>query len=81
MKTKTYIIFLIIVIIVSLAVYYFSWQQGYKAGFEKGKEVGKAAAKVEAGETVQNPFEEIPSTNPFEDAINPFRDSYKNPFK
>lgn len=81
MSTKNLVILLIVVIVVALGVYYFSYQKGYKVGFERGKEVGRAAAKVEAGEAVVNPFEGIPSANPFEDAINPFRDLYKNPFK
>ena len=72
---------LIVVLVVLVVVYYFSYQQGWKVGFEKGKEVGRTAAKVEAGEAVTNPLEKIPSANPFEDAVNPFRDSYKNPFK
>ncbi len=62
-------------------VYYFSYGFGYKTGYEAGKEIGKAAAKTEAGAAVENPLEQMPSTNPFEKAVNPFKELYKNPFK
>ncbi len=31
-------------------------------------------------EAVTNPGDKIPSTNPYEKVVNPFRDAYKNPF-
>lgn len=36
---------------------------------------------VDVSEAVKNPVEEMPSANPYENVKNPFKDSYKNPFK
>lgn len=36
---------------------------------------------VDVSEAVKNPVEEMPSVNPYENVKNPFKDSYKNPFK
>lgn len=61
--------------------YQSGFQKGYKTGYDKGKEVGRAAAQTKPGEAVKNPLEEMPSTNPFEQVVNPFKELYKNPFK
>ncbi|MBI2450589.1 MAG: hypothetical protein HYV47_03595 [Candidatus Nealsonbacteria bacterium] len=74
---RNIIIFIIVLVLAAAGAYYF----GYQQGFSKGKEMGKAAAEVGAGAAVENPLEEMPSTNPFEEAVNPFKDLYKNPFK
>jgi len=70
-------IFIIVLLLVAAGAYYFGYQQGYG----KGMEAGKAAAQVGAGGAVQAPLGEMPSTNPFEKAVNPFKELYKNPFK
>lgn len=75
------IILIVTVLVVGVGVYYFSYQKGYKVGYEAGKEIGKAAAKTEAGAVVENPLEQMPSANPFEEVVNPFKELYKNPFK
>lgn len=36
---------------------------------------------VDVSEAVKNPVEEMPSANPYENVKNPFKDTYKNPFK
>lgn len=81
MDKKTLLIFLGGVLVVAAGVYYFSYQKGFSVGFQAGKEAGRAAAQVKPGEVVSNPLEKMPSTNPFEEVINPFKELYKNPFK
>ena len=81
MDKKILIIFTVVVLVVAVGVYYFSYKKGYSAGYKEGKEVGRAAAQVKAGEVVTNPMEKMPETNPFEKVINPFKELYKNPFK
>lgn len=77
MSTKVVIIFIIVLLLVAGGAYYIGYQKGYAGGME----VGKAVSKIEASQAVTNPLEEMPSTNPFEKAVNPFKDLYKNPFK
>ena len=77
MKPKVVIIFIVLLLLAAGGAYYFGYQQGYG----KGMEAGKAAAQVGAGGAVQTPLGEMPSTNPFEKAVNPFKDLYQNPFK
>ena len=74
---KTIIIFIIVLLLAVAGAYYF----GYLKGYGKGMEGGRAAAKSGAGAAVETPLGEMPSTNPFEKAINPFKDLYQNPFK
>ncbi len=77
MNKKILIIFIIIVLVVAGGVYFV----GYRAGYRAGMETGIMASQVEPGEVVTNPMEKMPSTNPFEKVVNPFRELYKNPFK
>lgn len=81
MDKKVLIIFIIVVVIVAGVVYYFSYQKGYQVGFETGKEIAKLAAGVSPEKMVGNPLEKMPSVNPFEKIINPFKELYRNPFK
>lgn len=81
MNKKILIIFVAAIIIVAGGVYYFSYQMAYQKGYDAGKEAGIAAQKTTAGAAVTNPLEQMPSTNPFEKTVNPFKDLYKNPFK
>ena len=77
MKPKVVIIFIVLILLAAGGAYYF----GYQLGYGKGVEAGKAVTEVGAGGAVQAPLEQMPSTNPFEQAVNPFKDLYKNPFK
>lgn len=85
MDKKILIIFIIVVLVAATGAYLFGNQIGYgkgkQAGYEEGKEIGRAAAQTEAAQAVANPLEELPSTNPFEETVNPFEDAYQNPFK
>lgn len=89
MDKKLLIIFIIVVLVVAAGAYWLGLQKGLglgygkgkAAGYEEGKEVGRAAAQTEASQAVTNPLEELPSTNPFEEVVNPFEAAYKNPFK
>jgi len=76
-KPKVVIIFIVLLLLAAGGAYYFGYQQGYV----KGVEAGKTTVEVGAGGAVQAPLEEMPSTNPFEQAVNPFKDLYTNPFK
>lgn len=90
---KVLIIFIIVLLVVAGLVYWGSYNLGYKkgfnlgydlgkkTGFDEGKEVGRTAAKTEAATAVTNPIEQIPSANPFEEGVNPFKELYQNPFK
>ncbi len=86
MNKKTLIIFAGIILIVTVGVYYFSYQAGYLAGFESAKELTQAKAEgeeeeIDMGNIVSSPLEKMPSINPLEKVINPFKGLYKNPFK
>ena len=72
-KVLSIIIFIIVVLLVAGGAYYF--------GFKQGEEMGRMTARVTAGEAVSNPMGKMPSTNPFESLINPFKEIYKNPFR
>jgi len=81
MKVKIFIIVILVIVIMGAAVSYFSYKAGYKKGYDLGKEAGITASKVQPSEAVTNPLEEMPSINPFEKVLNPFKEGYKNPFK
>ncbi len=71
------VIFVIVVLAVAGGGYYY----GHKLGYEEGVEIGRVAAQVEAGDVVSNPMENMPSTNPFDEIVNPFDEAYQNPFE
>ena len=77
MNTKIVIIALVSAAAAGVGAYYF----GYQTGYEAGKEFGMTATQTGAGAAVTNPLENLPETNPFEKAVNPFKDLYQNPFK
>ena len=77
MSKKVLIIFIVALVAVAGTVYYFSYQMGYR----EGKEFGRLMGEISAGTLVENPLGEMPSVNPFEKIINPFKELYKNPFK
>ena len=78
-KKQLLLIAVFVIVIVAAAggaCYY-----GHKIGYEEGVEIGRAAAQVEAGDIVSSPMENMPSTNPFEEVVNPFDEAYQNPFE
>lgn len=77
MNAKVVVIVIALILLAAGGAYYFGYQQGYG----KGMEAGANAAKVGAAGAVEAPLGEMPTTNPFEKAINPFKDLYTNPFK
>ena len=81
------IIIAVAVLIVGLGA---GFTYGKKIGFDKGKESGIAQEKKAqedflkkaSGESMVNPADYIPETNPLKDAkTNPFEGIYQNPFK
>ncbi len=78
---KKILIAAVVAIIIAGGAAYFAYSFGYQKGHTAGVETGRAAAQSEAGAAVTNPLEKLPSTNPFENTVNPFKDLYKNPFK
>lgn len=50
-----------------------------KTGTEQITTVQEKATEA-IKEAATNPAEKIPSANPYEKVVNPFRDAYKNPF-
>lgn len=76
MKKIILVILIIVVIIVVLAVIYL-WPNLLPKE-EKG---GVKLPQVEVGKAVENPLEGMPSANPYEEVVNPFKEAYKNPFK
>lgn len=95
MKTGFLIGIIIFLVAVAGLVFYLNSQKGFRAlPKEEAKRAAEATGEIKEkapttslekaleGVGVEgNPLEEIPSTNPFEDVPNPFRDSYQNPFK
>ena len=71
------VVFVIIAVAVGIAGYYY----GHQTGYDEGIEIGRAAGQVEAGDVVSNPMENMPSTNPFDEVVNPFDEAYENPFE
>lgn len=93
MSRKIIIILITAVAAVALTiflVYYIS-----KSKVEKPEEVGQKEFQIpdvgadfnigvnagNIGEATENPLKNMPSTSPLEEVANPYRDSYKNPFK
>ena len=83
--SKKFIIIHIIILVVLVSiiggVYYLSYKKGYATGYAVGDRQGRAAAQVNTENIVGNPLENMPSANPFEKVVNPFKELYKNPFK
>lgn len=77
MDKKVLIVLILVLLLAAGGAYFF----GYQKGYAKGMKVGRAAVQAGAGGAVSNPLGEMPSTNPFEEAVNPFKDLYQNPFK
>lgn len=88
MKKQILIVIIAVIVLAALVaggIYYWKY---YKKGAEGEKgiapvvpEVSGLGATVDIGEATANPVENMPSTNPYEKAVNPFEDAYKNPFK
>ena len=71
MKKKLLIILIVVaLVVVAAGIYYYFY-------YQKSQEVAGVIPKA----AVSNPLEKMPETNPFEKAVNPFKDLYQNPFK
>lgn len=70
-------VFVIVIVAAAGGAYYY----GHKIGYEEGVETGRVAAQVEAGDIVSSPMGNMPSTNPFDEVVNPFDEAYQNPFE
>ncbi len=95
MNKKFLIIFVVVVAVILVAAsggYYISKEKKAKEGEKEGakKELQDVGIGVDfnigvdvgdIGKATENPLKNMPSTNPLEEVANPFRDSYKNPFK
>lgn len=88
MSKKVIIIFIIvIVVLVAIFAVYFiygdkwlkkgaeKWLQGFNVDFNIGIDVSGI------GKGTENALKNMPSINPLEGVVNPFRDAYKNPFE
>ncbi len=92
MNKKALIIIIIIVVVIAAAggFYYFQYQRkdaGEESSLPEGAmpkielpQAEKGAPVVDLGKATENPWENMPSTNPLEGAVNPYEDSYQNPF-
>jgi len=79
-KGKTLSIVLVFVLIGALLAiggYYLGEKKGqgkgYQSGYNDGAEVEKATCNLEAKDSVSNPMDNMPSANPFEESVNPFK--------
>ena len=87
MSKKIIIIFIIVAILVAVAgVYFIYGEKWLKEGMKKGLQgfgidfnIGIDVSGV--GKGTENALKNMPSTNPLEGVVNPFRDAYKNPFE
>lgn len=71
-------IILIVIILLAVAVVVY-WN--YRKQTEEKGPGGVVVPSVEMGKAVENPLEEMPVFNPYEEVANPFTEIYKNPFK
>ena len=81
-KTVFILAIIILVFVAAAGVYYGILRKGKGSqqfikgvGFDIGTDIG------DIGEVTANAFKNMPSVNPLEKVVNPFRDLYKNPFK
>ncbi len=91
MNRKFLIIFIVVVAVILVAAsggYYISKDKKAKEGKKKeiqdigmGVDFNIGVDVSDIGKATENPLKNMPSTNPLEEVANPFRDSYKNPFK
>lgn len=73
----TLVISVVLIIAAAIGGYYY----GSGVGYNKGIEIEKAVTTTTVEEVVVNPLEDLPSTNPFEEIVNPFEEAYTNPFE
>lgn len=76
-KTLTILLVLILVGVLFLTAGYYlgkkqGWEKGYQSGYTEGQEVERATCNLEAKDSVANPMDNLPDTNPFEESLNPF---------
>ena len=79
-KSKTLSIILVSVLVgalLDIGGYYLgqkrAWDEGYQSGYNKGAETEKATCSLDAKDSVSNPMDNMPSANPFEESVNPFK--------
>lgn len=83
-KAISVIVIILVIAVFAFGLYYFGYK---KAGLKKGGFLPAAlktegfAPVVDVGDATKNPLDNMPSVNPLEEAQNPFRDSYQNPFR
>lgn len=61
--------------------YFFGERLGFNKGYANGRDNGykdgidtqKAASNLGASASIGNPMDRIPTANPFEDSVNPFK--------
>ena len=74
----TLVISVVLIIAAAIGGYYY----GSGVGYNKGIKIEKAVTTTTTvEEVVVNPLEDLPSTNPFEEIVNPFEEAYTNPFE
>lgn len=78
---------LVIIVAIFVSYYYLfqapaqrSKENQPSSGIESGIGVD-VGIDVEVGEGLENPLGDMPSANPLKDVVNPFEDTYKNPFE
>lgn len=87
MSKKATIIFIIVATLVAVVGVYFSYgekwlKEGAKRGLQGfGIDFNIVIDTSGVGKGTENALENMPSANPLEGVVNPFRDAYKNPFK
>lgn len=81
MNKKNIFIILAIIILIALGGFYY-WQKYYKisAPLQPTAEAPKTLGEQIISETITNPAETIPQTNPYEAKTNPFEEVKTNPF-
>ena len=79
MNSKTIIVFsIVLIIVVAIGFYYYGNRD--EVEYDKGAEI-KEETNKSADDAASNPLNDIPSANPYDDAVNPFEEAYTNPFE
>ena len=83
------VVILIVLVVVTTGTFYFLSKKEVKENITpqvseeelQTPDLGNLAPEVNVGVAVENPLENMPSTNPLEDIPNPFDNNYENPFE
>jgi len=49
------------------------WTNGEHQGYEQGLKAQEASCALDPSAAVQNPMDNMPTANPFEESVNPFK--------